>query len=142
MIKRAAKKRIEYAKTLIKSDKQIMQSIDMEYKGDCIKVEMVSTLPHMDSEGVPELCKCWYNICEDLTEENVRRALSERFSSVSSSGKFLPETKLTFISKDFKFEGNLEGGLIACKGVVPEKLCGAINLFIEEARSQYGMIDS
>ena len=136
-IKRAAKKRIEYAKTIIKGDKQIVQSIDMEYKEDYVKTEMTSTLPHVDSEGVPVLCKCWYDICENLTEEKAKTVLSNRFVYVSSRGMFLPGTKLTFKSERFEFEGTLESGLVVFKGVIPDKLLDAVNAYIEGARSQY-----
>ncbi len=139
-IERAAKKRIEYAKTIINGDKQIVQSIDMEYKDDCVAVEMASTLPDVDSEGVPELCKCWYDIYENLTKERAKSLLSERFRYVSCRGEFLPETRLTFKSKGFKFEGTLESGIIVCKDVVPDKLLDAVNVFIEGARSQYGKL--
>ncbi len=138
-IRKAAKDRIEYAKNFIRAEGQVMQRIDMKLEEDHIAVTMASTLPSNDSEDVPWLCKCWYRFNGTLTPEKVTRALTERFTFVSGSGVFLPETKVIFKTKSFKFEGTLESGVVICGGIIPDELLRAMNLFIDTARSQYGM---
>ncbi len=123
-------------------DRNPMQSINMIYddKKGTIDVQMVSTLPNKDREGVPEVCLCWCCINDMMTADEIDMALSRRFDRVSSGGTFLPQTKVTFRSElsyqSFKLE---DGNQIVFPQEMSKELNTAVNLFLDAARSQYGI---
>ncbi len=126
-------------------DRNPVQSITMIYDNNTgvVNVEIVSTLPHKDSEGVPEACISRYSMNNrtalNSMKDDIQHSLSTRFNYVSSGGTFIPQTQVIFKSEQscqcFKLE---DGNRIVFPREMSKDLASAVNFFLDTARSQYG----
>ena len=99
--------RQETAKLFIKSDEQIVQIIDLyplessKTSPEMVYCMFLSTLPGTEaSDGIPVVAAGHYYGDPTTTPEQVRQVLGNRFTYVSTSGKFLPETKICVWGKE------------------------------------------
>ncbi len=90
-------RRNKLADGFITSDEQVIQNISIDKSEDGLVFTFLSTLPGTeDEEGIPVATESYYYATENTKPSNLENAFNERHSYVSSSGRFLKETKVFY----------------------------------------------
>ncbi len=114
-IKRTMRERDAFVSDLIKTESSdlIVQKVLLEKSGErYIDATFLSTNGDKDEEGIPCVIPAYLPLIEQNdTKEDLRKMFFEdRFHYLSSSGKFLPETKVLYTDGDKLLETTIERG--------------------------------